>query len=441
MHSTRRLQRYPAFDDAWRTQGDFGWRGPAGRLPVVQTKLRVNAPNDRYEQEADRIGDQVAGGRSVNAAAISSVASGALQRTCSCGGSGECDECRKKKEEGMVQRKSLDSALSASADPVTSAVSGSGRTMSRDVRGFFEERMGTSFDHVRIHDDATAAESARSLNARAYTTGKDIVFGAGEYRPETESGNRLLAHELVHVVQQGGIQGGPYRSVEQTTSPTGARRFSLGPSLEQEPPALEHQADTLASSTLAGGLSLAERSALRSTRGGALQRNRIPLSPPLSMCGYQVTHVDVYDGRWKGLDGAKCVPQGASVYRVNVVGRQVSQNTKGNGKVVFNLHIGYYEDPVTGEYCAVVDDSEECICGRCEFHQCLPTAKEALDAAYEFAKIVLKVLGVVVLAAIAVEILEALLGLAAAALLADRGPASGTKENSSQRESTGSERV
>jgi hypothetical protein len=70
------------------------------------------------------------------------------------------------------------------------------------VRRYFEPRFGQNFGSVRIHQDREAAESAESLGARAYTVGRAIVFGAGEYQPRTAAGRRLLAHELAHVVQQ-----------------------------------------------------------------------------------------------------------------------------------------------------------------------------------------------------------------------------------------------
>ena len=66
----------------------------------------------------------------------------------------------------------------------------------------FEERLDARLGDVRVHTDATAARSASALGARAYTVGTDVVFGAGQYRPGTRAGDRLLAHELVHVVQQ-----------------------------------------------------------------------------------------------------------------------------------------------------------------------------------------------------------------------------------------------
>jgi len=66
-----------------------------------------------------------------------------------------------------------------------------------------ETRFGQDFSHVRVHTDARAADSARAVNARAYTVGRDIVFGRGEYAPESDGGRRVLAHELTHVAQHG----------------------------------------------------------------------------------------------------------------------------------------------------------------------------------------------------------------------------------------------
>jgi hypothetical protein len=80
--------------------------------------------------------------------------------------------------------------------------SGGGRSLPHPVRAGFESRLGHDLSGVRVHTDANAAESARALGARAYTTGADIVFGTGEYAPGTRQGQRLLAHELTHVVQQ-----------------------------------------------------------------------------------------------------------------------------------------------------------------------------------------------------------------------------------------------
>jgi hypothetical protein len=77
-----------------------------------------------------------------------------------------------------------------------------GQPLSQSLRNFFEPRFGYDFSQVRVHTDAQAAESARTLSARALTVGHDVVFGAGQYAPETTAGQRLLAHELTHAVQQ-----------------------------------------------------------------------------------------------------------------------------------------------------------------------------------------------------------------------------------------------
>lgn len=77
-----------------------------------------------------------------------------------------------------------------------------GQSLSQSTRAFFEPRFDQDFGDVRVHSDAAAADSARSLNALAFTAGRDIVFAADQYAPDSPDGRRLLAHELTHVVQQ-----------------------------------------------------------------------------------------------------------------------------------------------------------------------------------------------------------------------------------------------
>jgi hypothetical protein len=84
-----------------------------------------------------------------------------------------------------------------------------GQSLDSATRAFFEPRFGHDFGRVRVHADAGAADAARAVNARAYTAGRDIVFGAGEYAPQATQGRRLLAHELAHVVQQGSLSVDP----------------------------------------------------------------------------------------------------------------------------------------------------------------------------------------------------------------------------------------
>lgn len=90
----------------------------------------------------------------------------------------------------------------------------SGFYLDPDTRANMESRIGYDFGKVRIHADAESSKSALAINAAAYTVGNDIVFGEGQYRPDTRQGQRLLAHELVHTVQQQGNRAevGPFPS-------------------------------------------------------------------------------------------------------------------------------------------------------------------------------------------------------------------------------------
>jgi hypothetical protein len=129
-----------------------------------------------------------------------------LQRKCACGqhtiAGSECAECRKKRK-GMMQRSATSSAPVNTAPPVVHDVlSSPGQPLDTATRTFMEPRFGHDFSGVRVHTDAKAAESVRAVNALAYTVGKNVVFGAGQYAPGTMEGKRLLAHELTHVGQQ-----------------------------------------------------------------------------------------------------------------------------------------------------------------------------------------------------------------------------------------------
>jgi hypothetical protein len=105
----------------------------------------------------------------------------------------------------LVQRKA-DPAnvhdVASAPSIVTQVVGGSGRRLDAGVRANFETMFGFDFSQVRVHTDARAAASARAIDALAYTVGQNIVFGAGQYAPESRAGKQLLAHELTHVVQQ-----------------------------------------------------------------------------------------------------------------------------------------------------------------------------------------------------------------------------------------------
>ena len=109
------------------------------------------------------------------------------------------------------------------ASPVKDVVgSGGGSPLDRDTRSFMESRLGADFSDVRVHNDSKATESARSVQAHAYTVGNDVVFQSDKYAPESDSGKRMLAHELTHVVQQrsGPVDGTPAAGGIQVSHPS-----------------------------------------------------------------------------------------------------------------------------------------------------------------------------------------------------------------------------
>ena len=91
---------------------------------------------------------------------------------------------------------------------VNEVLQSSGNPLDETTQGFMEQRFRQDFGRVRIHHNSNAAESARSIQARAYTVGNHIAFGAGQYSPQTLTGQNLIAHELAHVVQQQGQSPG-----------------------------------------------------------------------------------------------------------------------------------------------------------------------------------------------------------------------------------------
>lgn len=146
---------------------------------AIQTKLAVNAPGDEHEQEAERIAGQVM------AQPARSYAGRGAPRIHHYAG------------HAMAQADSTTTTI----DP---GLSGSGSPLEPGLLAEMEQRFSHDFSRVRVHSDASADRSTRAVNAHAYTTGSDIVFGASRFAPATHDGRLLLAHELTHVVQQSG---------------------------------------------------------------------------------------------------------------------------------------------------------------------------------------------------------------------------------------------
>ncbi len=114
------------------------------------------------------------------------------------------DGKEKKEEEKKLQKKEADGASAAGSgiSSYVGSLSSKGQPMPAQANNFFSSRIGYDFSKVKIHTGKEAADSAKAIHAKAYAVGNDIVFAEGAYQPETPSGKMLLAHELVHVMQQ-----------------------------------------------------------------------------------------------------------------------------------------------------------------------------------------------------------------------------------------------
>jgi hypothetical protein len=141
-----------------------------------------------------------------------SLRSSLLQRKCSCGGTpgptGECEECRKKRLQRQIgNRQSTVEGERPVPSIVHEVIRSGGEPLDPITRAFMESRFGYDFGQVRVHTDAKANDSAQAVNADAYTVGRHLVFDSGRYAPGSESGRRLLAHELAHTIQQSEVSG------------------------------------------------------------------------------------------------------------------------------------------------------------------------------------------------------------------------------------------
>lgn len=163
------------------------------------------------------------------AANATPLESGVLQRKCACGqhtiAGSECAECGRNAL--TLQRATRDSEPRTSGGVpavVHDVLRSSGQPLDTATRDYMEPRFGHDFSRVRVHTDAPAARSAHAVNALAYTVGQSVVFGDGQYAPGTTAGQRLLAHELTHVVQQS----------SQRIESAGDLPISVGGALESE---------------------------------------------------------------------------------------------------------------------------------------------------------------------------------------------------------------
>jgi len=223
---------------------------PAARsvTPAVQMKMTMNQPDDRFEQEADKMAGKVMR----MPAPASTVKEEKLQR--------QADDKLQKAEEDRIQKAAMPEekvqkaedekiqkapatedklqrkengapAVTASAQSAIQNTTTGGQPLSGDVRSYMEPRFGADFSNVRVHSDPESASLSNQLSARAFTHQNHVFFSRDQYQPGTGEGKQLLAHELTHTIQQGhAVQRSP--QVSTTTTPPPIQRLGVQDALD-----------------------------------------------------------------------------------------------------------------------------------------------------------------------------------------------------------------
>jgi hypothetical protein len=244
--------------------------------PPIQRKQAISSPGGADEREADDLADAIL--------AMPDPAAGPAHPTVQ----RKCTGCEDEDKE-PIKTKHVPSAGDGTASdprPALAAATHGGVPLPRPVRSYFEQRFGRDFAAVRVHTGPDAAAGAHAVQARAYTIGNEIVFGAHEFAPATSEGKRLLAHELVHTIQQAGtapqrkIQGAPVAGEgvchEQPDAQEGAASLA-GQGFAPAESAQAHEADAAANDVPDGPASTLVDSA---APGSLIQRQSGSGSPP-----------------------------------------------------------------------------------------------------------------------------------------------------------------
>ncbi len=210
----------------------------------IQTKLNIGKPNDRFEKEADAVADKITSEKHIDNPPPAPRITPLVQKQ------SEEEEMiqekpafesptileqaeqdfspandmplqRREEEEESLQAKSEDTTESDTSqlEQSLSKSKGKGNPLPDPVKTNMESGFGRDFSNVRTHTDSNAVQMSKDLGAQAFTHGNDVYFNEGKYNPGTQDGDHLLAHELTHTVQQGGVQKKAIQKVENTNSP------------------------------------------------------------------------------------------------------------------------------------------------------------------------------------------------------------------------------
>lgn len=164
----------------------------------IQPKLEISQPDDAAEIEAESVSEQIM--RKPNVSVYGNKSKNLVQRhSCKTSTNSPINVLQRSKDQA-------DASLSSGRNKLASQIrglSGRGQPLPEKTRTEFEGKFGHNFKNVRVHTGSESARMAQSINAKAFTTGNNIVFGTGQYNTESNEGKKLLAHELTHTVQQG----------------------------------------------------------------------------------------------------------------------------------------------------------------------------------------------------------------------------------------------
>jgi uncharacterized membrane protein YgcG len=177
-------------------------------LRRLQAQLKIGPVDDPLEREADAVADQVMRMPDREHGLTATLSPPRISRVCA--------ECSAEDETLQTKRDGAATAGEEASTIVDKALSSPGQPLDGTTRAFFEPRFGRDFSGVRIHTGLIAEESARAVDALAYTVGSHIAFVGGQYDPHSAEGGRLLAHELAHTLQQDAI--GPSSTVQRTAA-------------------------------------------------------------------------------------------------------------------------------------------------------------------------------------------------------------------------------
>lgn len=228
------------------------------KASFFQPKLSISPPNDIHEQEADAMAEKIMR-MPVNENNFFKPANNIVQRKCA-----HCEE----EEKNQIQKKSANtSEISAAPFIVNDVIHSNGHPLDGSTKSFMESGFGYDFSNVEIHDDSLAHQSSSQINALAYTHGNHIVFGEGQYQPNTPKGKQLLAHELTHVVQQNSgivsrqIQRACFESSNpsKTISPCAEGSTDVGRQVQGQPNRRDARANAIIATAQNTAVSLQDR--------------------------------------------------------------------------------------------------------------------------------------------------------------------------------------